>query len=76
MTWYSLQILYDGETPGSVETVTLKNLDSDKLQKARFSLFDSGLFVKNPDRPETEGEIVSPYRIRKILVFMQKIKFE
>jgi hypothetical protein len=76
MTWYSLQIFYDGETPGSVETATIKNLDGAKLEKARYSLFDSGLYISDPKHPATQGEIISPYRLRKILVFMQREKFE
>lgn len=76
MTYYCLEIFYDGETPGSVKRVTLKNLINDQVMKARESLFDAGLFVKDPDRPATEGEIISPYRLRKIKVYMQSQKFE
>lgn len=75
MTWYSLEILYDGETPGSVEKHNILNLDGPGMMKARESLFYAGLFVRDPEHPATEGEVISPYRIRKIKVFMQSKKF-
>lgn len=71
--WYTLEIVYDGTDPGTTERRRLRNVSGEKLKKFREDVFFAGLYVPNPDRA-TEGEIISPYRLRKIFVFMQKDK--
>jgi hypothetical protein len=74
--WYSLEILYDGAEPGSVEIHRVKNLYNDQMKVFRETIFATGLFIHSETNPLTEGEIIPPQRLRKIFVYMQQKKFE
>jgi len=74
--YYAIQIIYDGEQPGSTESWNMKNASSNQLMKLRNLVFTDGIAVPNKDFPGTEYEIISPFRIRKFYVTMQKEKFE
>ena len=76
MTWYLLDIIFEGEHLGEIRRHTVKNLDGSKLRQFRETVFISGLYIQDPDNPLTQGEIIAPARLRKIDVFMQSKKFE
>jgi hypothetical protein len=76
MSYYCIQITFDGETQGSVETWEMKNATADQLQRLRNLVFTDGIAVPNKEFPGTEYEIISPFRIRKFYVTMQQKKFE
>ncbi len=76
MPYYYVQITFDGQTPGSVESWERKNVTPNDLMKMRNMVFTDGIAVPNKDYPGTEYEIISPFRIRKFYVTMQEKKFE
>lgn len=75
MTWFAIEIIYDGEDFGTVERHTIRNLNLDKFRQFREDIFTLGLYIQAKGKA-TEGEIIPPARLRKIYVYMQAKKFE
>jgi hypothetical protein len=75
-TFYSVEILYDGDAAGSVDRWTKKNLTGIQFKELRENIWFAGLYVPSEECPGTEGEIISPYRIRKFYVSMQQTKWK
>lgn len=75
MTYFSIEITYDGREFGEVRLHRIKNLTPEKFKQFRDEIFLIGLYIPNKERP-TEGVIVPPARLRSIDVFIQSKKFE
>lgn len=75
MTWFAVEIIFDGAEFGVVERYSVRNLSADKFREFRENIFLIGLYIPHKERAG-EGEIIPPARLRKIFVVMQAKKFE
>lgn len=64
--WYCIEISYDSQS--ETKLFRIPNLSSDALDKFRNNVFIGGAYRRIDD--ET-GEIISPWRIRNIMVYKQ-----
>ena len=76
MSYYAVEIIYDGESAGFVKRRRITNISAKDLLKIRENIFTNGLYVPSEECPLTEGEIISPFRVRKVFVSKQETKFE
>jgi hypothetical protein len=69
---WTVEITYDTREPGVTGMRVLHNMTDNKLKQFREDIFFAGLYVPSKEHPATQGEIISPYRLRSIYVWMQQ----
>jgi len=72
--YYSISIIFRDDTVTRKHDI--RNMTGKELMSFREMIYSVGLFIPDKDCPVTEGEIISPYNIIKIEVFMHNKKKE
>lgn len=68
--WYTVEILYDSDN--EVRKFQIRNLDAVKLKEFREAVFIAGAYRRID---EDTGEVISPFRIRSVIVCKQAYFF-